>query len=98
MFNLQKNELFYILGGGIYGIPLYRYLIKRNIKIKAIIDNRPRTEFPRDICVISPNDIETNSKIFIAVSNEISNSEIKEQVKNKKCQFLTYRELGYGLE
>lgn len=98
MFNLQKNESFYIWGGGRYGIPLYRYLFKRNIKIKAIIDNRPGNEFPRDICVISPNDIETDSKIFIAVSNEISNSEIKEQVKNKKCQFLTYRELGYGLE
>lgn len=98
MFNLQNNESFYIWGGGRYGIPLYRYLFKRNIKIKAIIDNKPGNEFPRDICVISPNDIETDSKIFIAVSNEISNSEIKEQVKNKKCQLLTYRELGYGLE
>lgn len=86
----------FILGG--YGIPLYRYLIKRNINIKAIIDNRPIYEFPNDIFVISPDDVEPNSKIFIAVLNELSNFEIKEQIKDKDCCFLTYKELIYGVE
>ncbi|MCI8504651.1 MAG: hypothetical protein HFI67_00490 [Lachnospiraceae bacterium] len=98
VFKLQNSESFYIWGGGKYGILLYHYLRKRNVKVKAIIDNRPKNEFPSDICVISPNDIEPDSKIFIAVSNEISNSEIKKQVKNKKCHFLTYKELPYDIE
>lgn len=98
MLDLQNNESFYIWGGGKYGIPLYRYLLERNVKVKAIIDNRPKNEFPGDICVISPNDIEPYSKIFIAVLNEISNFEIKEQIKSKKCHFLTYKELAYHIE
>ena len=98
IFNIQNRESFYIWGGGKYGISLYQYLIKRNVKVKAIIDNRPRNEFPSDICVISPNDIEPYSKIFIAISDEISNFEIKEQVKNKKCHFLTYKELECNIE
>lgn len=81
------------MGGGKYGIPLYRYLIKRNIKVKAIIDNRPRNGFPDDIFVISPNDIVPYSKIFIAIADEMSNFEIREQIKMKNCQILTYREL-----
>lgn len=97
MFNIQNSESFYIWGGGTYGIPLYRYLLKRNVKVKAIIDNRPKNEFPGDICVISPNDVEPYSKIFIAVANELSNFKIKEQVKNKKCHFLTYKELAYNI-
>ena len=58
MFHLQNNDSFYIWGGGRYGIPLYHYLNKRDIKVKAIIDNRDKNQFPNDIMVISPNDIE----------------------------------------
>ena len=98
VFHLQNDEPFYIWGGGGYGIPLYYYLIKRNIKIKAIIDNRKQNEFPNDILVVSPNDVEPHSKIFIAIANEISNYEVKEQIKMKKCKILTYKELLYGIE
>lgn len=98
MFDLSSSESFYIWGGGKCGIPLYNYLLKRKIKVKAIIDNRPKNEFPSDICIISPNDIEPYSKIFIAVLNDISNIEIKEQIKDKKCHFLTYKELAYNIE
>lgn len=98
MFNLQNKESFYIWGGGKYGIPLYYYLLKRNVKVKAVIDNKPQNGFPGDICIISPNDVEPYSKIFIAVLNEISNFEIKEQIKDKKCHFLTYKELAYNIE
>lgn len=83
----------FIFGGGKRGIPLYRYLIKREINIKAIIDNRPGNEFPDDITVISPNDIEHFSKIFIAIINEMSWLQIKEQIKDKKCEIFTYKEL-----
>lgn len=97
VFNLQNDEPFYIFGGGKYGIPLYYYLVKRNIKIKAIIDNRVQSEFPNDILVVSPNDVESCSKIFIAIADEMSNYEVKEQIK-KNCKILTYRELLYGVE
>lgn len=85
------------MGGGKCGISLYHYLLKRNVKVKAIIDNRFKNEFSGNICVISPNDIEPDSKIFIAILNETSNFEIKEQVKNKRCHFLTYKELAYDI-
>ncbi len=98
VFNLQNDESFYIWGGGRYGIPLYHYLIKRNIKIKAIIDNRDQNEFPNDILVISPNDIEPCSKIFIAIADEMSNFQIKEQIKKRRCKVLTYKELLYHTE
>lgn len=98
MFDLSSSESFYIWGGGKRGISLYHYLLKRKVKVKAIIDNKPKNEFPSDICIISPNDIEPYSKIFIAVLNDISNFEIKEQIKDKKCHFLTYKELAYNIE
>lgn len=99
LFNLQNGEYIYIWGKGeSYGIPLYHYLLKRNVKIKAIIDNKFKRGFSGNICVIPPNDVEPNSKIFIAVLNEISNFEIKEQIKHKNCQFLTYKDLAYDVE
>lgn len=97
MLDLQEQGPFYIWGR-VNGIPLYHYLVKRNMNVRAIIDNRPGNVFPDDVCIIPPNDIEPYSKIFIAVTKERSNLEIKEQVKDKKCHFLTYKELEYGID
>lgn len=91
MFHLQNNEFFYIWGQ--YGIPLYHYLRKRNVEVKAIIDHKPQNEFTSDICVISPNDIEPDSKIFIAAPDEKVSFKIKERAKDKRCHFLTYKDL-----
>lgn len=78
---------------------LYRYLMKRGIRIKAIIDNnRAGREFPNDILVISPNDIKPDSNILISVINEVSGLNIRNQIKDKNCHVLTYKELIYGIE
>lgn len=67
------------------------------MNIKAVIDNKDPDEFPSDMPMISPDDIEPYSKIFIAVSNEKTVDEIKEQIRHKKCMCLTYKELPYVL-
>lgn len=94
MIHLHTNEIFYIWGGGRGGIPLYYYLIKRGVNVKAIIDNRIREDFPDDIEFITPNDVEYYSKIFIAIKSVTSNFEIIDQIKEKKCQIFIYKELA----
>lgn len=99
MFHLNDNDSFYLFGGGNYGILLYHYLMKRGIRIKAIIDNdRVGKKFPNDILVISPDDVEPNSKVLISIINEASCLDIREQIKNRKCYVLTYKELIHGIE
>lgn len=93
LLDLRDDEAFYIWGGGNNGTHLYRYLIKRDIHVKAIIDNRPKSGFPDDLFIISPNEMEDRSKIFIAIGDESACYQIKEQMKDKKCTFYTYREL-----
>lgn len=95
IFNLRKDDAFYIWGGGgDLGLRLYRYLIKRNANMKAIIDKRPKSEFPPNMRIITPGEIEPHSKIFIAISDEAVHSEIKEQVKDKCCSFCTFNDLA----
>lgn len=99
MFHLNDGKLFYIFGGGVYGILLYRYLVKRGIRIEAVIDNnRAGREFPNDVPVFSPDNIEPNSNILISVINEASGLNIRNQIKDKDCHVLTYKELIHGME
>lgn len=98
MLGSRDDEAFYIWGGGRYGVRLYRYLIKRGVRIKAIIDNWIINGLSDDISFISPNDIEYGSTIFIAIADEISNFEIKEQIKEKKCKIFTYKDFARYME
>lgn len=89
----KEEDGIYLWGAGNYGLPLARYLSERGVVIKGIIDNAYLLRKSDEFSVISFDDVEDGSRIFITVANE----EIKKEIFDQIRQHHTYtKALGYA--
>jgi len=81
--NMTDGQYLYLWGAGKRGIPLLNYLLKRNIKVSAIIDNDIEKQNISYLPVpVIPYTAVTDDKvnILISVKNETLVEDIKKQI------------------
>lgn len=94
-------EYIYIFGAGHYGIGITEYLLRRNISVKAIIDNNQlvRANVLTKVPIIPFADVDDGARIFISVADESISNEIVKQIRgsHRLSRILTYKELSLQL-
>lgn len=98
--NMTDGQYLYLWGAGNRGIALLKYLLKRNVKVAAIIDNdtKKQSVYHLPVPVISYAAV-TDDKvnIVITVENKAAIEKIKQQIleTNRDAQMLTFEDLNF---
>jgi hypothetical protein len=94
LLGASADEGIYIWGAGYHGTLLARYLRKRNVAIKGLIDNFYLEKTKEEFEVIPFDEVEDGAKISLALVNKESNNSIERQIKNrhKKTTVVKYSE------
>ncbi len=91
----DADEGIYLWGAGKFGIPLAKYLRKRDVAINGIVDNKLHGQCVDGFDIVSLDDVKKDSKIFIAVSDIDANLSINNQIKEsgKNITVIHYADL-----
>jgi hypothetical protein len=94
LLGASADEGIYIWGAGYYGTLLARYLRKRKVAIKGLIDNYYPGKTKEEFAVIPFDAVEDGAKIFIAMYKKGANNAIEQQIKSrhKKTTVVKYSE------
>jgi len=84
--NLDKSKDYILYGIGSIGKLILPFLLKENIKIKAIADKYTSSSYIEGIKVIHPNQI--NNGEYVIVTPFIYEEEIRQELEQKECKLI----------
>lgn len=76
----DRTDGIYLWGAGKYGLSLARYLRRKYVAVKAIIDNSSEKKESEEFTVIPFSEVKDGAKIFISVASQQANDEIVNQI------------------
>ena len=91
--DLVNDEGIFLWGYGYHGRNMYKYLKQQGINVSGIIDKRADKLALEDVVIYKPDDIPFGTKVFVSISEDEDIVEVIKVLKERKCDFLTYRDL-----
>lgn len=85
----------YLWGAGRLGIPLAKYLTRRGVIVKGIIDNDKTIGYVKDIAIIQYNEIEDGARIFISIADKEPKEAVMKQImsSDKNVKVISYEDI-----
>ncbi len=93
VFSLDSDRNLYIYGIGYQGVAMVEYLLKKDVMISGLIDSFKAGREHKGYKIMSPEEIEDGSNIFVTIADSESVKSVRELLKEKQVHICEYTEL-----